>query len=73
MNQISPNSTSRTGGLTKDDILRRANAIPLCNPAYPPAPDKFFDRPALTVSYLSDLDTIRALVPQPLVVDGASR
>jgi acetoacetate decarboxylase len=69
MNEISPNATRRTGVLTKEDVLGRAYAIPLCSPAYPPAPDKFFDRPALTVSYRSDLDKIRALVPQPLEVE----
>ena len=31
--------------------------------------DKFFDRPALTVSYRSDLDKVQALVPEPLVVE----
>ena len=69
MNEISPNATERTYGLTKEDVLARAFAIPLCSPAYPPAPDKFFDRPALTVSYRTDLDKVRALVPEPLVID----
>jgi acetoacetate decarboxylase len=39
------------------------------NPAYPPALDKFFDRPALTVRYRSDLDKARALVPEPLILE----
>ena len=69
MNEIGPNSTRTVGGLTKEDILGRAYAIPFCSPAYPPAPDKFFDRPALTVSYRTDPDRVRALVPQPLVVE----
>jgi acetoacetate decarboxylase len=60
MNDISPNITERTFGLTKEDVLSRAFAIPFCSPAYPPAPDKFFDRPALTVSYRTDLDKVRS-------------
>jgi acetoacetate decarboxylase len=69
MNDSSPKATTRTRGLTKEDILSRAFAIPFCSPAYPPAPDKFFDRPALTVRYRSDLDKVRALVPEPLVIE----
>jgi hypothetical protein len=58
MNEISPNATERTYG----DVLARAFAIPFENP---PAPEKFFDRPALTVSYRTDLDKVQALVPEP--------
>jgi acetoacetate decarboxylase len=56
-------------GLTTKDILERASAMPFGNPAYPPAPDKFFDRPALTVRYRTDLDKVRALVPEPLLLE----
>jgi acetoacetate decarboxylase len=69
MNDISSNATKRTRGLTKEDILGHAFAIPFCNPAYPPAPDKFFDRPAPTVSYRTDIDEDRALVPEPLMLE----
>jgi len=46
-----------------------AFALPFGNPAYPPAPDKFFDRPALTVRYRTDPDKARALVREPLVLE----
>jgi hypothetical protein len=50
MNDIGFNAAERAAGLTKEDVLARAFAIPFNNPAYPPAPDKFFDRPALTAA-----------------------
>jgi acetoacetate decarboxylase len=69
MSKIHHNTTNLTSGLTKEDVLSRAFAIPFGRPAYPPAPDKFFDRPALTVTYRTDLDKVRALVPEPLVIE----
>ncbi|VWB14531.1 acetoacetate decarboxylase [Burkholderia stagnalis] len=53
-------------GLSRQDVIERAFAMPLNSPPYPPAPDKFLDRPALTVTYRSDLERIRQLVPEPL-------
>jgi acetoacetate decarboxylase len=69
MDRINSDVTERRYGLTKTDVLERAFAIPFGNPAYPPAPDRFFDRPALTVRYSTDLDKARALVPEPLVLE----
>jgi len=54
--------------LTEKEVLSRAFSMPISSPAYPPAPDKFLDRPALTVSYRTDPDLLRAVVPEPLVV-----
>jgi acetoacetate decarboxylase len=53
-------------GLTKENVVKRAFAMPLSSPAYPPAPDKFLDRPALTVTYRTEIERIRQLVPEPL-------
>src|SRR5258706_11941373 len=69
MNEISRHATERRSGRSKAEVLDHAYAMPFENPAYPPAPDKFFDRPALTVSYRTDLDKVRALVPEPLVIE----
>jgi acetoacetate decarboxylase len=69
MDRINSGVTEQRYGLTKTDVLERAFAIPFGNPAYPPAPDRFFDRPALTVRYSTDLDKARALVPEPLVLE----
>jgi acetoacetate decarboxylase len=69
MNDINFDAREQTSRLTKREVLARAYAMPFASPAYTAAPDKFLDRPALTVSYRSDLDRVRALVPEPLVVD----
>jgi len=53
-------------GLTSQDIVERAFAMPFSSPAYPPAPDKFLDRPSLTVTYRSDIEKVRQHVPEPL-------
>jgi acetoacetate decarboxylase len=50
------------------DVVARAFAMPLASPAYPPPPDRFLDRVALTVTYRSDIDEVAALVPEPLTV-----
>jgi acetoacetate decarboxylase len=54
--------------LTKQDVVERAFAMPFSSPAYSPAPDKFLDRPSLTIAYRSDIEKIRQLVPEPLEV-----
>jgi acetoacetate decarboxylase len=69
MNDIIPDAGEQTSYLTKDKILARAYAMPFASPAYTAGPDKFFDRPALTVSYRTDLNRVSALVPEPLVVE----
>jgi acetoacetate decarboxylase len=69
MNGINSAITEPGYGLTKKDVLEGAFAIPFGNPAYPPGPDRFFDRPALTVQYRTDPDKARALVPEPLVLE----
>jgi acetoacetate decarboxylase len=53
------------------DVKRRAFAMPLTNPAYPPGPYRFVNREFLIVSYRTDLDALRAVVPEPLQVTDA--
>lgn len=48
--------------------VRRAYAMPLTNPAYPPGPYRFYDREYLIVTYRTDMDALRAVVPEPLEV-----
>jgi acetoacetate decarboxylase len=69
MNDINSDAREKTNRLTKKEVVARAYAMPFASPAYTAAPDKFLDRPALTVSYRTDLDRVRALVPEPLVVE----
>ncbi|MGB3830600.1 MAG: acetoacetate decarboxylase [Mesorhizobium sp.] len=50
----------------KAEDVRRAYAMPLTNPAYPPGPYRFIDREYVIVSYRTDPDALRAVVPEPL-------
>jgi hypothetical protein len=59
---------ARESYLTEKEVFSQAFSMSISSPAYPPAPDKFFDRPAVTVRYRTDPDLLRAIVPAPLVV-----
>src|SRR5512135_2728860 len=50
------------------EVRSRAFAMPLTNPAYPPGPYRFYDREHLVIAYRTDLDALRAVVPEPLEV-----
>jgi acetoacetate decarboxylase len=52
-----------------DDVVRNAFAMPLTNPAYPPGPYRFVDREYLIITYRTDIEKLRAVVPEPLMVD----
>jgi acetoacetate decarboxylase len=54
--------------MTVDEIRRRAFAMPLTNPAYPPGPYRFTDREFLVITYRTDVDALRAVVPKPLEI-----
>ena len=51
-----------------DDVKRNAFAMPLTSPAFPPGPYRFIDREFLIVTYRSDPDALRAVVPEPLQI-----
>ena len=51
-----------------EDVRRSAYAMPLTNPAFPRGPYRFFDRQYLVITYRTDLDALRAVVPEPLEV-----
>src|SRR5271168_1605930 len=55
--------------MKEDDVRQRAFAMPLTSPAYPPGPYRFLQREFLVIAYRTDLDKLRALVPEPLEVD----
>jgi acetoacetate decarboxylase len=50
------------------DVRLKASAMPLTNPSYPPGPYRFYNREFLVVTYRTDLDALRAVVPEPLEV-----
>jgi acetoacetate decarboxylase len=54
-----------------DEVRRTAFAMPLTNPAFPPGPYRFIDREFLIVTYRTDLEALRAIVPEPLQVTEA--
>ena len=51
-----------------DDVKRNAFAMPLTSPAFSPGPYRFLNREFLIVTYRTDVDAIRAVVPEPLQV-----
>ncbi len=51
-----------------DDVKRNAFAMPLTSPAFPPGPYRFKNREFLIVTYRTDLDALRAVVPEPLQI-----
>ncbi len=48
------------------DVKATAFAMPLTSPSYPRGPYRFVDREYMIISYLTDPDTLRAVVPEPL-------
>lgn len=52
--------------MDEDEVLRNAFAMPISSPAYPPGPYRFIDREYLIVTYRSDPEVLRRMVPAPL-------
>ena len=50
------------------DVRRTAFAMPLTSPSYPPGPYRFVDREYMIITYRTDLDALRAVVPEPLEI-----
>jgi acetoacetate decarboxylase len=54
--------------MRRDEVLQQLTT-PLGAPAYPPgAPYRFTDREYLNITYRTDLEAMRAVVPEPLTV-----
>jgi acetoacetate decarboxylase len=53
------------------DVKSSAFAMPLTSPAFPPGPYRFVNREFLVITYRTDLDALRAVVPEPLEVEEA--
>ena len=51
------------------EVLERAFAMPLTNPAYPPGPYRFVNREYLIITYRTDPAKLRTIVPAPLEID----
>ena len=53
------------------DVRKTAFAMPLTNPSYPPGPYRFVDREYMIITYRTDPEALRAVVPEPLVCPEA--
>jgi acetoacetate decarboxylase len=56
--------------MKEDDVRKNAFAMPFTSPAYPPGPYRFVDREFLIITYRTDPERLRAVVPEPLVVEA---
>ena len=50
------------------DVRQRAFAMPLTNPSFPPGPYRFYNREYVIITYRTDMEALRAVVPEPLEV-----
>ena len=55
--------------MTPDEVRSRAFAMPLTNPSYPIGPYRFVNREFLIITYRTDPDALRRVVPPPLEFD----
>ncbi len=51
------------------DIQKHAFAMPFSNPTYPPGPYRFINREYLIITYETDLEKLKEIVPEPLEVN----
>ena len=56
--------------MTEEEIRKRAFAMPLTSPAFPPGPYRFVDREYFIITYRTDPERLRAIVPEPLALDA---
>ena len=49
-------------------VLDTAYAMPLTSPAYARGPVRFVNRETLTITYETDIDLLRRIVPEPLQI-----
>src|SRR4029079_18066101 len=54
--------------MTEDEIRRNAFAMPFTSSAYPPGPYRFSNREYLIITYRTDPERLRAIVPEPLTL-----
>lgn len=52
--------------MTEDEVRRNAFAMPIHNPAFPPGPYRFVDREFLIITYRTDPEALRKIIPAPL-------
>ena len=55
--------------MKESEVKKRAFAMPLTSPAYPIGPYRFYHREFLIITYRTDPQKLRALVPEPLMIE----
>jgi len=51
-----------------NDVRRNAYAMPLTSPAFSRGPFRFYNREYLIITYRTDMEALRAVVPEPLEI-----
>ena len=54
--------------MKQSDVRAKAFAMPLTSPAYPPGPYRFVNREFLIITYRTDPEVLRRVVPEPLTI-----
>src|ERR1700749_4919457 len=55
--------------MREGEIRARAFAMPFTSPAFPLGPYRFINREFLVITYRTDPEKLRAIVPEPLVLE----
>jgi acetoacetate decarboxylase len=55
--------------MNEDDVRKNAFAMPLTSPSYPPGPYRFKNREFFVITYRTDPEALRRVVPEPLTFD----
>ncbi len=55
--------------MKESDILKNAFSMPLTSPAYPKGPYRFYNREYMVITYRTDPEKLRNVVPEPLHID----
>jgi acetoacetate decarboxylase len=54
--------------MKESDVIKNAFCMPINSPTYPKGPYRFINREYFIITYETDLDLLRAVVPEPLKV-----
>lgn len=52
--------------MTENDVRNNAFAMPIHNPAFPPGPYRFINREFLIITYRTDPEALKKIIPAPL-------
>lgn len=58
--------------MKKEQVIHNGISFPLTSPAFPPAPYRFVNREYFIITYETDLEALRRVVPEPLEIDESN-